>query len=174
MHMLPAGLVGGLVGGLASALLLKKYVKEEVAQAINAAQETVLSERNPEKILTGLLAINVSARTKGFSEAVITLIESVIDLLVAVIPEMAERYSGEELTWETFRMADKHLPGLVDFFGALSAPDRQSKEPAFIAGLETMKTELEEVQQLVRNHQAGEFERKAATIKLKYGAGMQI
>lgn len=176
-HSYITSLIAGIAGGLV-ALWLNRVSggKDEISPAAHQEKpeppkDTVPKTEDAARILEGLIYLNQKAREAGLSGQILSQLEGIIDILIELIPLMEDRYPGDELTWETKRMAVHHLPRILEPFIKLTEADRASQESQFLQSLAAIKIELSEISDLASRDQVGEFSRKAKAVSLKYEQG---
>ena len=117
--------------------LLSATVAAVVALAVNRwlgreapAREPGADERAEEAEaewisgLGSLVELNVAIREHAPPQEVTATLESNIDVLRRLLPELNDQYVGSELTWTVNRMAADYLPRIVHPFIQLRPPGR--------------------------------------------------
>ena len=166
-----AAFVGGVVGGVAGALIATYISQKERASA--AAEKAVLAKRHDparklQALLDDLVIVNTNVRTKGLSRAAISAVETIIDTLRQLLPEMNEKYTGNDLTWEVNRSAQAYLPNIVAPYLELTTSERSTNEAEFVESLGKLKDALEEISRIARENRIGEFSAKAKFLKARF------
>ena len=118
--------------------------------------------------LGGLVALNLQIRENAFPADVVAKLESNIDALRDVIPELNDDHVGSELTWTVNRMATDYLPRIVVPYAKLSPPGREEHREEFLRSLEGLEGELANIRELLRNARVGEFKTKAAFLRARF------
>nr|WP_319490330.1 hypothetical protein [uncultured Desulfobacter sp.] len=136
------------------------------------------SSRPPEKedpavsfkhILDTLIKLNLMIRTdRGFSMELIAKIESIIDDLKALIPDMITRYPGETLTYELKKIGSTHLFKTVKEYLDLSPDGRQTQRQVFEKTIETLHEVCARSRQIVENNETAEFKTMAHFLEGKF------
>lgn len=161
-----AGLGGFLGGYLANMMNNKKSAKTE------EPKEEPVTKNPVEVLLEELFSLNLKLRTKyGTPEDVTLAIEKILDKLISLIPQMNERFRGEELTWEVNRMGNYHINNLLENYLQMDKEEREANKGKILDSIKAIETDLQEVDELVKQAKLGDFERKAKSIKMKYGKG---
>lgn len=118
--------------------------------------------------LGSLVDLNLQVRENAFPADVIEKLETNIDALRDVIPELNDDHLGSELTWTVNRMATDYLPRIVVPYAKLSPPGREEHREEFLRSLEGLEAELENIRELLRNAKVGEFKTKAAFLRARF------
>jgi hypothetical protein len=167
--------LGILLGAAVIALFFSLKKAEEAPPQPSPEEVRETSRRRKvesfEKIVQGLICLNIAIRVEGLADDIKRTAESTIDSLRSLIPKMEERYPGEELTWEVTRIATTHLPELLQKFIALRGGERERNRAELLKSLLSMEQELAEITEIIDKDLVGEFGRKAKTVELKYGNG---
>lgn len=171
-----AAFIGGIAGGIVGALIAFVVMKGEEAarkgvEMIDILHEamTVRPEDEERTIVSGLLRLNVQVREAGLDAEVVSKTETVIDCLRRLVPDMQERYPGEELTWEIKRVAHVHLRELFFKYMALPEEMRVQERQRILLLLDAIVVDLGDAAELVKNAKVTDFGLKAAVIKRKFG-----
>jgi hypothetical protein len=136
------------------------------------------SSRPPEKedpaanfkeILDTLIKLNLMIRTdRGFPMELISKIESIIDDLKALLPDMIDRYPGETLTYELKKIGSTHLFKTVKEYLDLSPDGRQTQREVFEKTIETLQEVCARSRQIVDNNETAEFKTMAHFLEGKF------
>jgi hypothetical protein len=118
--------------------------------------------------LQQLARLNVQIRENGLADEVLEKLEHSIDTLRRLLPELNEDHEGSELTWTVNRMASDYLSRIVTPFVALSPPDREEHRAELLRSLAGLEAELDNIAELLRSAQAGEFKTKAAFLRARF------
>jgi hypothetical protein len=118
--------------------------------------------------LQQLAHLNVQIRESGLAPEVLEKLEHSIDSLRRLLPELNEDHAGSELTWTVNRMASDYLGRIVTPFVALSPPAREEHRAELLGSLEGLEAELDNIAELLRSSQAGEFKTKAAFLRARF------
>jgi len=144
-------------------------VKEQVDEVADTISTPAQPEQDLERTLNNLLQININARTKsGFTEEMMKALEVLIDKLYDVLPKINSKWPDVDLTWETTRIATKHLPEFLSRFLVLSPSQLAVKEPQFLESLNIIEIEVDEVIQLFSTNAENEASTRARIIKRKF------
>ncbi|MGD9825447.1 hypothetical protein [Desulfobacter sp.] len=121
------------------------------------------------EILDTLIKLNLLIRTdRDFSMDLILKIESIIDGLKALIPDMITRYPGETLTYELRKIGSTHLFKTVKEYLDLSLDSRQAQREAFEKTIESLHDVCVRSRQIVDNDETAEFETMARFLGGKF------
>ena len=166
-----AAFVGGVVGGATGALVATYISQKERASA--AAEKAEVAKRHDparktQALLDNLVIVNTNVRTKGLSRAAMSAVETIIDALRKLLPEMNEKYRGNDLTWEVNRSAETYLPNIVAPYLELTTPERSTNEAEFVESLGKLKDALEDISRIARENRIGEFSAKAKFLKARF------
>ncbi len=121
------------------------------------------------EILDTLIKLNLLIRTdRDFSMDLILKIESIIDDLKALIPDMITRYPGETLTYELKKIGATHLFKTVKEYLDLSFDSRQIQRQAFEKTIESLHDVCKRSRQIVDNNEIAEFKTMAHFLEGKF------
>ncbi len=121
------------------------------------------------QILDTLIKLNILIRTdRDFSMDLILKIESIVDDLKALIPDMITRYPGETLTYELKKIGATHLFKTVKEYLDLSADSRQIQRSAFEKTIENLHEVCARSRQIVDNNEIAEFKTMAHFLEGKF------
>ena len=121
------------------------------------------------QILDTLVKLNLMIRTdRDFPMDLISKIESIIDDLKALIPDMISRYPGETLTYELKKIGAAHLFKIVKEYLDLSVDGRQIQRPAFEKNIESLQDVCARSRQIVDNNETAEFKTMANFLEGKF------
>lgn len=166
-------IIGLIVGGVVAAFLIAIARGEdphEVAVEMATAARKVVTptDDSMDKVTGALKHLNVTLRTEhGVGSAVLDVFESTVDTLVTVCDQLIERLPGDDLTFETCRIATYHLPRT--FKPYLEAGDgRAEAEPVVLKALSAIKTEVNEISDLVQNESIDAARHRAAAVNARF------
>ncbi len=121
------------------------------------------------EILDTLIKLNLLIRTdRDFSMDLILKIESIIDDLKALIPDMITRYPGETLTYELKKIGATHLFKTVKEYLDLSLDSRQIQRQVFEKTIESLHDVCARSRQIVDNNETAEFKTMAHFLEGKF------
>ncbi len=121
------------------------------------------------EILDTLIKLNLLVRTdRDFSMDLILKIESIIDDLKALIPDMITRYPGETLTYELKKIGATHLFKTVKEYLDLSLDSRQIQRQTFEKTIESLHDVCARSRQIVDNNEIAEFKTMAHFLEGKF------
>ena len=121
------------------------------------------------EILDTLIKLNLMIRTdRDFSMDLILKIESIIDDLKALIPDMIMRYPGETLTYELKKIGAAHLSKTVKEYLDLSPDGRQAQRQTFEKTIESLHDVCTRSRQIVDNNEIAEFKTMAHFLEGKF------
>ena len=118
--------------------------------------------------LQRLAALNLQIREHGLADEVIAKLEHTIDVLRRLIPVLNDEHAGSELTWTVNRMASDYLARIAVPYIALGAGQRPEHRDELLRSLEGLEAELENINELLRSAQVGEFKTKAAFLRARF------
>ncbi len=118
--------------------------------------------------LERLVAVDLAVREHALSDGVVARIETAIDALRRLLPELNRDYTGSGLTWTVNRMASDYLPRIVSPYVALSPEARADHEAELLASLDGLTRELAKIEELVRGARVGDFQAKAAFLRARF------
>ena len=105
---------------------------------------------------------------RGFSMELISKIESIIDDLKTLIPDMITRYPGETLTYELKKIGSTHLFKTVKEYLDLSPESRQTQQEYFEKTIESLHDVCKRSRQIVDNNETAEFKTMAHFLEGKF------
>lgn len=121
--------------------------------------------------LENLVELNIAIREQVLAEEVTAKLESNIDVMRRLLPELNDQYAGSELTWTVNRMAADYLPRIVHPFIQLPPSARAEHQRELLGSLSGLEAELENIQGLVRDQKVGDFRAKAAFLRTRFLEG---
>ena len=140
------------------------------ATAASTAPEADAETGLPEWVeaLRGLAALNGRVREQACPQPVIEELESIIDELRRLIPDLNTGYVGSELTWTVNRMASDYVARIVEPYGALSDAAKSENQAEFLRSLVGLEAELSNIESLVGSAKESEFKAKAAFLRARF------
>ena len=167
----------GIIVGAGVYLMLPLIVVAAVS-AVVASLVTILVYRHLEgqtkrvqelrSLLDRLGALNVDIREAGLASDVLLRVETIIDKLRDLLPELNERYPGHELAWTLNQMAREYLSKVVRPYVALSEADRAERQQELLKSLNGVEAEVDNVADLVQGDKRGDFRAKAAFLRARF------
>ena len=142
--------------------------KEAPAREPGAGEKAEGAEAEWISGLGSLVELNVAIREQALAEEVTATLESSIDVLRRLLPELNDQYVGSELTWTVNRMAEDNLPRIVHPFIQLPLPGRAEHQRELLESLGGLEAELENIAGLVRDQKVGDFRAKAAFLRTRF------
>jgi hypothetical protein len=146
-------------------LLFSKYKKPSTKRKVT--KEQIVPKTELELNIGLLLALNIKIREASLPQNIVVAIESTIDSLRELLPEILARHEKTEMAWVMKKMCSSYLPKLINPFVGLSDPKEQSE--TFLTSLAGIDAELAEVKSLLNSVDESEFESKARFIKHRFG-----
>ena len=119
-------------------------------------------------LLDRLVALNIDIREAGLASDVLLRVETIIDKLRDLLPELNERYPGHELAWTLNQMAREYLSKVVRPYVALSEADRAERKQELLKSLNGVEAEVDNVADLVQGDKRGDFRAKAAFLRARF------
>ena len=119
-------------------------------------------------LLDRLVALNIEIREAGLASDVLLRVETIIDKLRDLLPELNERHPGHELAWTLNQMARAYLSKVVRPYVALSAADRAERKQELLKSLNGVEAEVDNVGDLVQGDKRGDFRAKAAFLRARF------
>lgn len=164
----------GVVIGLAVAIFLiarsrgedPAKVAREVASS--ARRVVVPDDDDMDRVTEELLDIQIKIRTQyGIGDEVRELSERIIDTLAPLTEMLNQRLSGDDLTFETCRIATYHLPRcLKPYFEAGNA--RAESEGQVLAALRAIEQEVNEIDTLIKDESIEAARHRAGAVKARF------
>ncbi|MFT5605945.1 MAG: hypothetical protein ACI9G5_002920 [Paracoccaceae bacterium] len=119
-----------------------------------------------------LLALNIVIRKEGMSPDLATQAEAVLDLLMAMLPQLdTPELLSSEMSWTVRRIADDYLPNkCINPFLALDQDDRCNPDTkkSLMESLSALTEELNDISGLIAEKDVQAFHRKAEFIKHRF------
>lgn len=154
-------------------LIISRMKAPKVSSSPNEQSPSTPEKKDPgadfKEILDTLIKLNLLIRTdRDFSMDLILKIESIIDDLKALIPDMITRYPGETLTYELKKIGATHLFKTVKEYLDLSFDSRQIQRQAFEKTIESLHDVCKRSRQIVDNNEIAEFKTMAHFLEGKF------
>jgi len=154
-------------------LIIRRMKASKVSSSTKEQSPSTPEKKDPgadfKKILDTLIKLNLLIRTdRNFSMDLILKIESIIDDLKALIPDMITRYPGETLTYEMKKIGATHLFKTVKEYLDLSLNSRQIQRQAFEKTIESLHDVCKRSRQIVDNNEIAEFKTMAHFLEGKF------
>ena len=154
-------------------LIIRRMKASNVSSSTKEQSPSTPEKKDPgadfKKILDTLIKLNLLIRTdRDFSMDLILKIESIIDDLKALIPDMITRYPGETLTYELKKIGATHLFKIVKEYLDLSLNSRQIQRQAFEKTIESLHDVCKRSRQIVDNNEIAEFKTMAHFLEGKF------
>jgi len=121
--------------------------------------------------LRSLAELNLAIRERALPQDVTVVLETNIDVLRRLVPELNGDYVGSDLTWTVNRMARDYLPRIVRPYLELSPVGRDEHRAELLKSLAGLESELENIAALLRDAKVGEFKTKAAFLRARFLEG---
>ncbi|NDY73611.1 hypothetical protein DO021_17855 [Desulfobacter hydrogenophilus] len=154
-------------------LIIRRLKTPNVSSEPGEQSPSSPEEKDPgadfKQILDTLIKLNILIRTdRGFSMDLISKIESIIDDLKALIPDMITRYPGETLTYELKKIGATHLFKTVKEYLDLSPDSRQTQRQVFEKTIESLHDVCVRSREIVDNNETAEFKTMAHFLEGKF------
>ncbi len=154
-------------------LIIRRMNAPKVSSSPKEQTSPIPEKKDPgadfKEILDTLIKLNLLIRTdRDFSMDLILKIESIIDDLKALIPDMITRYPGETLTYELKKIGATHLFKTVKEYLDLSLDSRQIQREAFEKTIESLHDVCKRSRQIVDNNEIAEFKTMAHFLEGKF------
>ncbi len=166
--MLPLIVVAAVSAVVASlvAILVYRYLDSQTKVKDVPAKTDPRQELM--SLLDRLVALNIDIREAGLASDVLLRVETIVDKLRDLLPELNERYPGHELAWTLNQMAREYLSKVVRPYVALSAADRAERKQELLKSLNGVEAEVDNVADLVQGDKRGDFRAKAAFLRARF------
>ncbi len=156
-----SAVVGSVVAIVAYRYLDSQTKVRDVPAKIDPREELM-------SLLDRLVALNIDIREAGLASDVLLRVETIIDKLRDLLPELNERYPGHELAWTLNQMAREYLSKVVRPYVALSEADRAERKQELLKSLNGVEAEVDNVADLVQGDKRGDFRAKAAFLRARF------
>ena len=166
--MLPLIVVAAVSAVVASlvAILVYRYLDSQTKVKDVPAKTDPRQELM--SLLDRLVALNIDIREAGLASDVLLRVETIVDKLRDLLPELNERYPGHELAWTLNQMARAYLSKVVRPYVALSEADRAERKQELLKSLNGVEAEVDNVADLVQGDKRGDFRAKAAFLRARF------
>ena len=154
-------------------LIIRRLQRPKISSSSGVQSSRPSEKEDPgadfKQILDTLIKLNLMIRTdRGFSMELISKIESIIDDLKTLIPDMITRYPGETLTYELKKIGSTHLFKTVKEYLDLSPESRQTQQEYFEKTIESLHEVCKRSRQIVDNNETAEFKTMAHFLEGKF------
>ena len=166
--MLPLIVVAAVSAVVASlvAILVYRYLDSQTKVKDVPAKTDPRQELM--SLLDRLVALNIDIREAGLASDVLLRVETIVDKLRDLPPELNERYPGHELAWTLNQMARAYLSKVVRPYVALSEANRAERKQELLKSLNGVEAEVDNVADLVQGDKRGDFRAKAAFLRARF------
>ena len=160
-------IVGMVAGAIVHFMVNKDKGQTETAAATAETKDVDAVDAAIESLLDSNLALRKTIIPQDLRQA----FEDTIDKLIALLPEVNAKSKDNELTWVINRIATEYLPekSLKPYL-ALDDTSRNDEETiaSVMDGLNSMKSELLEVESMLSDRKMNEFNAKAKFLKQRF------
>lgn len=160
-------IVGMVAGAIVHFMVNKDKGQTETAAATAETKDVDAVDAAIESLLDSNLALRKTIIPQDLRQA----FEDTIDKLIALLPEVNAKSKDSELTWVINRIATEYLPekSLKPYL-ALDDTSRNDEETiaSVMDGLNSMKSELLEVESMLSDRKMNEFNAKAKFLKQRF------
>lgn len=160
-------IVGVVAGAIVHFMVNKDKDQTETTAATAETKDVDAADAAIESLLDSNLALRKTIVPQGLRQA----FEDTIDKLIALLPEVNAKSKDSELTWVINRIATEYLPekSLKPYL-ALDDASRNDEETiaSVIDGLNSMESELLEVESMLSDRKMNEFNAKAKFLKQRF------
>lgn len=157
------------IGALGWYLLGKKrkngdtHDHEEVSGSARRAKQLV--ER-----IEQLVKLNIAIRKRGLAADLCGKVESFIDKLRQLLEELNTDFTGNVLTVDVNKVAEKHFPRLITEYLDLSPEKQKVEREALLKALTTLEEIIKEAENAVRTQDEAQFAVASKLINAKFGS----
>jgi len=154
-------------------LIIRRLKTPKVSSEPGVQSPPTAEKKDPgadfKQSLDTLIKLNLLIRIdREFSMDLISKIESIIDDLKALLPDMITRYPGETLTYELKKIGATHLFKTVKEYLDLSPDSRQTQRQAFEKTIESLHDVCVRSREIVDNNEIAEFKTMAHFLEGKF------
>ncbi len=164
--------IAAIIAVVAVAVITRKKGRKKTrdnAGNTSPAPEVSDPDKEYRAILETLLELNTMIRKDiDLPVQMIEKIEAVIDDLIAVIPQMMERYPGETLTYELKKTGSAHLFKTVREYLDLSGNSRQNQSEIFAGTIDSLHEICRRARNIVDKNETAEFKTMANFLAGKF------
>ncbi|MBC2705957.1 hypothetical protein [Desulfobacula sp.] len=163
-----------LIAGIGFAIMIKKgKAKGTAAKDSPQPSPAPRSETSPDQeykaVLDSLLNLNILMRKdRNLPVEMTAEIEAIIDDLMAITPEMMERYPGETLTYEIKKIGREHLYKTVKEYLDLSQDSRKNQFDIFEKTIKSLHDVSNRSRDIVEKNETAEFKTMANFLAGKF------
>ncbi|MBU1195630.1 MAG: hypothetical protein KKE62_08835 [Proteobacteria bacterium] len=120
-------------------------------------------------ILSSLLNLNILLRKDpDIPDAMTIKIETIIDDLTVIIPQMMERYPAETLTYEVKKIGKAHLYKTVKEYLDLSKDSRKAQQTIFENTIDSLHEVSHRSRDIIEKNETAEFKTMANFLSGKF------
>lgn len=150
-----------------------KYIKTGKAAETDDSASPVQTQTTPDQeyqnILASLLKLNILLRQDiGMPEAMTIKIETIIDDITVIIPQMMDRYPGEALTYEIKKIGKDHLYKTVKEYLDLSEDSRKNQHDIFEKTIDNLHDVSHRSRDIIEKNETAEFKTMANFLAGKF------
>ncbi len=164
--------VGALLGFLLGLYFIARSRGEDPADLVSEAvqQATQADPGELERPVHEELArCNLALRTDGdVTSSVMEAVETLVDTIRRLIPQVMEKSTGSEMTYNIERLGVEHLPRLVREFLAMAAEDRAEKESGLLETISNISSRLAKAEAYLNQGEVREFEAESGFMNMKF------
>jgi len=163
-----------LIAVIGLAIMMKKVKAKKTASKNSTSPSSApRPETSPDQeyktILDSLLNLNILMRKDNNLPIEMTVeIEAIIDDLMAITPEMMERYPGETLTYEIKKIGREHLYRTVKEYLDLSQDSRKNQFDMFEKTIKSLHDVSNRSRDIVEKNETAEFKTMANFLAGKF------
>lgn len=169
INLVFSGLVG-VAAGLIAYFILSQNIDKEKGSKTSPENEPE-PKNESEQSIESLLNINITLRKSIMPVNMRDSFEEIIDQLIELLPKINEASPEGELAWVINRMATEYLPEKsIKPYLSLSGEERhdQTTIDKVIESLSGMKSELDDVKDILKQRKTNEFNTKAKFLKQRF------
>jgi len=162
--------LAGVVGGLIAYFILNQNTDKE-KDSKTSPENKVEPKNDSELGIESLLNINITLRKSIMPVNLRDSFEEIIDQLIELLPKVNDASPDGELAWVINRMATEYLPEKsIKPYLSLSEDEKhdQTTIDNVIESLSGMKSELDDVNDILKQRKTNEFNTKAKFLKRRF------
>lgn len=162
--------IGSVVGVPLALFFFKKEAREIVEEVVKEAMTPAGPPKlDISKLMESLVQVSLDVRLGDkVDNDVISLVDQIVDELEKVVPQMAERYPGEVLTYELNRVCEEHLVKLLKEYLDINPDIRGEHKVSIIESLNGILEITKQASDILKRNEKSEFDVMATFLQSKY------
>ena len=163
--------IGGLagIGGLTVYLILRR--RGEGNRDSGVAPANPVSDA--EKLLDGLVGLNLDLRVEAAPSEVTNKSEEIIDDIMDLLPRANADYRGTELTFMVNKLASEYLPNLIRPYLELTPQTRDGHTQGALESLGVISEEIDQMKRQIESQSVNDYKTQEKFTQYKFSSGVR-